>query len=398
LSDNQIALLQGMGVALPVALGAVPLGLMADRVSRARMVLFLMTLALISCVLSALAPGFLSLLAVRVLAGLSAAGLIVAAYSMAGDLFAPMGRGRATMVMAIGELGGAPAAFAVGGALLVTVAPMSSMGWKVEEWRLSLLCMGGLLVPVLLLMLLLREPGRGDRMATKPKLRAVWPELWLYRAVAMPLQLGRATLFIADGAVYVWGAPLFVRKYHLPADRVGAIMGIVLLAGGLLGPALGGPLVDFCQRHGGPRRVVTVMAGVALLSAFAATFALMPDANLAGLTLAIFLILGFTIAAASLALSIIVIPSELRGLNLGIGVVVGSLFFAGLAPLAVSGLAGMLGGEAMIAKALSIVCVTMSLLTAAIFIIARLYFPELRHEVVSDRRELKSNPCMNRPI
>src|SRR2546426_882375 len=119
--------------------------------------------------------------------------------------------------------------------------------------------MGGLLVPILLLMLLLREPPRTEVVVEKPPLSAVWPELWRYRAVAAPLQLARATLFIADGAVFVWGAPLFSRQFHLPVDRIGATMRVVLLVSGLLGPA-GGPLVDFCQRYGGPRRTMMTLA------------------------------------------------------------------------------------------------------------------------------------------
>src|SRR5688572_12279076 len=115
LSDNQIALLQGMGLALPLALGSIPLGVLADRASRVRILVFSLGLAVLSCVLSALASDFMSLLAARAVAGLSVAGILVAAYSMAGDLFAPTERGRATMTMAIGELGGAPTAFAVGG-------------------------------------------------------------------------------------------------------------------------------------------------------------------------------------------------------------------------------------------------------------------------------------------
>lgn len=374
LGDNQIALLQGMGLAVPMALCAVPLGLLADRASRARMLLCFMALALLSCVLSALATDFTFLLGTRALAGFSSAGVGLAAYSIVGDLFAATERGRATMVMAIGEMGGAPAAFALGGTLLVMMAGSEH---QVEDWRLSLLWMAAVVVPVLPAMLLVREPPRTGLAVENPPLRRVWPELWQYRTVAVPIQLARASLFIADGAVFVWGAPLFSRTYHLSPDRIGAIMGAALLAGGLLGPALGGPLVDFCQRRGGPRLAITAMAVVALLSLPAALFPLMADANVAGLMLGIFLTLGFTIAAAALALTLIVIPGELRGLNLGISLIVGSLFFVGLAPLAVSGLSGMLGGEAMIGMALAIVCVTMSLLNAVVLLAARRYFPRL---------------------
>lgn len=378
LSDNQIALLQGMGFALPLALCAVPLGLLADRAPRMRMLLCFMSLALLSCVLTAFATSFMLVLAARALAGLSVAGVIVPAYSIMADLFAPGERGRATMVMAIGEICGAPTAFALGGALLVATA---KGGY--QDWRLSLLWMAAILVPALSLMLLGQEPRRADIAVERPSLQRAWPELWQHRSVAVPLQVARATLFVADGAVFVWGAPLFARTYRLSPDHIGTILGAALLAGGLLGPALGGPLVDFCQRRGGPRLAITTMAAIALLSLPSALFPLMPDPKLAGLMLAVFLTLGFTIAAAALALTLVVIPAELRGFNFGITLVVGSLFFVGLAPLAVSGLSSILGGEAMIALALTIVCVTMTALNAIILLTARAHFPPLRRSALA---------------
>ncbi len=377
LSDNQIALLQGMGSAIPLIIGPVPLGILADRVSRARMLTAFLALGLVSCVLSAFASSYELLFAARVLTGVSVAGVLLPAYAMAGDLFAPTERGRATMVMAIGEIGGAPAAFALGGALLVMMAG-NEVGHQ-EPWRLSLLWMAAILIPVILLMLLIREPVRAG-VKEKLPLRAIWPGLCRTRTVAIPLQIARAALFIADGAVYVWGAPLFARVHHLPPDRVGALMGVVLLAGGLLGPLLGGPLVDYCQRRGGTRQAVTAMAGIALLSVpAAALFPLMPDANLAALMLGFFLILGWTIAAAAMALILVVMPPELRGLHIGISIVVGSLFFVGLAPIAVSGLSGVLGGEAMIGRALAIVCATMSILNGLVLFIGRRNFPQLQN-------------------
>ena len=263
LSDNLMALLQGLAVAVPIAVASIPLGLLADRVSRKRILLLSIALATLGVFFSALASDFILLFIARCLIGIATPGVVVAAYSMASDLVPPDQRGRATMLVALGEIGGAPAAFALGGLLLVAVGAhpgMTFAGQNLENWRWTLLWMGALLVPILLLLLCVHEPARGEVHLDRPPLRAVVSELWRYRAVALPLQLGRAMLFIADGAVYVWGAPLFARKFHLAPDRIGAMMGLALLISGLLGPMLGGPLVDFCQRRGGPSRAVTVLS------------------------------------------------------------------------------------------------------------------------------------------
>src|SRR5207253_3223157 len=127
--------------------------------------------------------------------------------------------GRASMLIAIGEIIGAPVSFALGGALLVRVSLTPALriaGWTLEDWRWALLWMGILLVPITLSMLLLRDPPRTETVVQRPSLRAVWPELWSYRAVALPVLLARGMVWLADGAVFVWGAPSFSRRFHLP--------------------------------------------------------------------------------------------------------------------------------------------------------------------------------------
>jgi hypothetical protein len=76
-----------------------------------------------------------------------------------------------------------------------------------------------------------------------------------------------------------------------------------------------------------------------------------------------------------LALTLIVIPGELRALNVGISLIVGSVFFIALAPLAVSGLSGILGGEGALPQALAIVCGVASLVNAIYFASVARHFP-----------------------
>lgn len=371
LTDNRMALLQGMAMAIPMVVGSIPFGLAADRFSRSRMLLLFAGLNLGASLLSALATDITLLFAARCLVGFSSSAILVGAYSLVADLYAPAERGRASMVITMGEIGGSPVAFALGGTLL----GMSSSMLGVEGWRWSLGWASACLVPVLLLMFVLREPPRTERVVKNPALRTVWPQLWRYRAVAIPLLLARATVWIADGAVMVWGAPTLARDFHLSPERVGTLMGTVLFVSGLLGPLLGGPLVDFCQRRGGPRRVMLVLAALALVSAPMALFALAPNVTLAAILLGTFLTLGFVIGTAGMALATIAIPGEVRGFYLGITITAGSVFFVGLAPLMISGLSSLLGGEAAIGQSLSIICTAVSLLGAFVFAGTSRYFP-----------------------
>jgi MFS family permease len=338
ISDNRMAILQGSAIAIPMAIGAIPVGLLADRISRKGILLVATVLALIALMLIGTASSYHGLLLARSLLGLSIPGMLVPAYSMGGDLVGPTRRGRATMVVMIGEIFGSPAAFALGGALLVYIGSTPALtmrGFGLQNWAWTVLWMGSALVVVLALLTLVKEPVRREISVARPPLRSVLPELWKYRMVAVPLQLGRATLYIADGAVFVWGAPLFARKLHMGADRI----------------------------------------GFTALSVPVALFALASNAAWAAVLLTLFLLLGFIISAAALALTLIVIPGELRALNVGLSLIVGVIFAIGLAPLAVSGLSSALGGEGSLPPALAIVCGGACLLNAAVFAWGARQFP-----------------------
>ena len=369
LSDNAMAWLQGAALAVPMALGAIPFGILVDRCSRARLFPLFTSMSLVATALSAWAPSLAVLFAARAVAGLALAAVLVSAYSIVADLYPPAQRGRATMLVAVGEIAGAPAAFALGGMLLT----MHARG--PEDWRTALLWMSTALVPVVVLMFAVREPARTGLVVRSPALRDVWFELWQFRGVLVPLFLARTMVWVSDGAVLTWAAPAFARRYKLPSDRIGAMLGLILLISGLLGPVLGGPVADLCQRTGGPRRTAAALGLLALLCVPASFFAIMPSATSASWLLGALLTLGYTIGTAAITLGTIVIPGEVRGLYLALTITLAAFFFIGLAPLAVSGLAGELGGPEKINAALAVVCTTTSILGAAIFFFTRRYFP-----------------------
>jgi len=369
LTDNQMAWLQGPALALPMALGAIPFGLYVDRFPRAPLFLAGAGLILAATVASAFAPSYPFLIAARCVVGLAFAAVIVAAYSAVADLYAVAQRGRATMVVCMGEITAPPAAFAVGGVLLTLVVVGQ------EGWRSALLWMCTPLLFAALLLLLLRELPRTDVVVENAPLRVAWRGLWGYRGVVVPLMFARIMVWIADGAVVVWAIPSFARSFAMQPERVSVIMASALLVCGVLGPVLGGPLADICQRSGGPRRTVTALLVLAVLSVPAALFAIMPNASVAGMVLTLFLTLGATFGVAAMTLATIVIPGELRGLYVAVSVVAGATFSIGLAPVVVSALSAVLGGPARIGLALAIVCGSTTLISVVALGWGRRYFP-----------------------
>jgi predicted MFS family arabinose efflux permease len=369
MTDNQMAVLQGPVVGVPVALASIPLGLLIDRWSRVRLLNSLLLLSLIGSVCTATASNFSVLLLARGLAGLTGLAVIPVVFSVLADLYPPEQRGRVITVALIGQVAGNSAAFALGGALL------SASGAQADGWRWSMFWLTTPIVPIVLSSFLLREPVRTGLIIERPTARELWRELRQYRAVISVVASAVILVEMAIGAMLIWGAPMLSRIYGVPPDRVGAIMGAGMLISGVLGPILGGLLADLCQRNGGPPRTASLLGAMALLAAPAGLFAFLPNITIASALLIAAMTLMLVVAVMGIALFSVVLPSELRGLCMS--VLVAACIMSGLAvaPPVVSILSGAIGGLAMIGKALSLVCVASSLFAALVLVVGRKYLP-----------------------
>ena len=368
LTDNDLALLAGPAHHSAAAIAAIPAGLMVDRWSRVRILTIFSLLTIAAVIAMALAPDFKSLFAARFVLGLVSMVPLIAAFSLIADHFSPETRGRATGVFLAGEVTGGPAAFAIGGVVL------AALGAAGDAWRSSMLWMA---IPAFLLLLplvLLREPPRTGSIAEKPKVKSSLIELWRYRTVVLPLLAARIMVWIADGSAIVWAAPLLQRRFDLPPEKVGAVVGTTLLVAGVAAPLVAGLLNDFCQRAGGPRRTMLVLSGLSVAMVPLGFFALAPDAIVASVLLVAFLTTGVTISGAAMMVGNVVIPNELRGLFMSVSVLAGTVV-AGLAPMLVSALTTAFGGPEQIAPAMTVVSVSATVLGFAIFLVGYRWFP-----------------------
>lgn len=369
LSDNQMALLQGPALALPVVLAAIPLGFIIDRNIRVRLLLVFAVIDLAGCLLSVLAPNFLVLFLARSTVGLMTAAITITLFSLLADLYPPAQRGRAKAVMVIGQHCGTSLAFALGGVLLVAAG--ADGGWR---WAMFWLT-GPALLLAIVLMLTMREPPRTGVRLREPTSRAAFEELWQYGPLLAPLMIGIVLAELALFAALTWAAPALMRGFPLAPDRVGAIMGLTTMIGGILGPLVGGTLADLCHRSGGPRLTTTVLGVLPVLGLPGVLFAVVTDATLASILLGVL----FTMVNATMAMGItmftVVVPNELRGLCLAILSAAISLFGVALGPMTVSMLSDAMGGPMMIGTALAIVCVVAGLLSTLVFGYGRRRFP-----------------------
>lgn len=368
LSDNQMAFLQGPALGIPLLIVLIPLGLAIDRHRRVPFLFGAVLLGVAGMGLTAIAPDFATLVVARGLAGLASPCTAIIAYSLLADLCPPAQRGRATMLVSLGETMGASGSFALGGLL-------SDFFSTSHGWRAAMLGMAALVAPIVVAMLFLNEPLRNRTTTRPPPLGTVWPELKRHRGVIATLVVGTTLVNVADGAALVWVNPMLIRNFHLTDAGAGAVMATALLFGGLIGPVVGGFAADLCQRSGGSRRVVLLMIVLALLSLPAGLFPLIPGISGASLALSAFLTIGITMTIVVTAALLVVVPSELRGLCVSLLLATGAIFGLGLAPLLVSLLSGPMGGERAIGNALAVVLALANIVGTGVFVLGLRFFP-----------------------
>jgi len=151
-------------------------------------------------------------------------------------------------------------------------------------------------------------------------------------------------------------------------------MAPLLLCSGVISPFLGGIAADWCHRRAGPRLTVTALGVFALVTLAMSLFPLVSSIMLASAMLLCFITFGLAVSTMTMALSIVVIPNELRGLCIGLYTMFGAIFGLGVAPLMVSSLTQFLGGGVMIAPSLATVNAVTALLGAVAFFHARRLF------------------------
>jgi MFS family permease len=334
LSDFDMSLVQGVAVAIPLAVCGVPVGLLVDRVNRVRVLIAMTLLWVVAALGTAWAPSLALLFCARVLAAAAASAMLTTAVSLASDLSPPEHRGQAMQVMNLGKLVGSAAALPAG-ALLVTVFAAEYISWTggLKPWRAAHVALAAFGVALSTLLLFLREPVRREVAAgLNAPVRVVLLEIWRRRAYLGPLLLGQCGILMADAAATIWATPILTRRFHLDPLQFAGWLGLGGLGAGLLGSVIGGWAADTGLRSGKPGGV---MLGAVIASAVAVPaglFAIMPGpiTCLAALTLLLFC--GTIASIALMALIGAYLPNETRGLAFGGFLAVGGLVGFGVAP------------------------------------------------------------------
>ncbi|HDR9882339.1 TPA: MFS transporter [Burkholderia cenocepacia] len=235
LSDSEVGFMTGTAIALFYVTLSLPLGLLADRVNRKRMISVALAIWSGFTALGGASSTALTFFLSRIGVGIGEAGCMPCAVSLLADKFSPSMRGTAMSLFSVGAAVGALMGSAGG-------------GWLAEQhgWRAVLLVFGCLGIPLaVILMLGFREPQRGvfdkpdsatNRAGLKETLRHIRDCKALFHAIA-----GTTVLTFWGWGLVWWTPSVLVRSFHLGVGGAGEILGAIHGIGGglaMLGTAL----------------------------------------------------------------------------------------------------------------------------------------------------------------
>ena len=240
-TDTQLGALGALPFALFYSFMGIPLGWLADRWHRIRLIALGLTAWSGLTTLSGMASGFWSLFFVRVGVGIGESSCAPAGQTILSDYFSPA---RRSTILAMFNCG-----VPIGHGLGLYLGGHIAQHWG---WRWAFYVLG---VPGLLLALLvanLKEPVRGQmeeqrkpepsensRSAVKQLLTAIrsTPTLrWHFAGMAL---IG----FAVNGAA-IWLPTFLVRVRGMSVETAGEVAGLSAIVAGLLGTFLGGVLAD----------------------------------------------------------------------------------------------------------------------------------------------------------
>lgn len=369
-TDFQVSLIQGVGASLPVAILSIPIGRLTDRGTRARLLLALSALWTLGTIGTVFAADFWQMFLARTLAGVGAMCSLTVAISMAADLSAPSQRGRSLLALSIGNMAGAAAAFALGGALLGYYLHAPPILAGLAPWRSVHGAFAIASAFVTILLLTLREPARREIENAAPQLSVALNELWARRNLLAPLFLGQVTVVMADAAATIWAAPVLTRSFGLAPQDFAGWMGLVLLGSGIAGAVIGGLSADFGQKLNWKGGILIGAVVAALLSIPGALFPLAPNVTAFAWLLALLLTCGAITGLVTAAAISVLVPNEIRGVCLGAFIVIGAIIGFGVAPMLVTLLSDGIGGAHALSIGLAITGVATSVLATVSFLFA----------------------------
>jgi MFS family permease len=292
-SDTQMSLIFGLAFAVANVCFTLPAGYLVDRISRRGLITFGALTWSVMTSMCGLAGSFSQLLLAR--AGVGSAESIIhpGSYSLLRSTLPAAQRSRGFAIYSMSIMGGSALGFLLGGVLISAFAQINVANIPLlsgmAPWRLVMLSLGFIGIPVTMLMLTIREPAREPVVEGRPATVAAayrhfvakWP---LY----VPLIVFSASLAMQSNAYGAFIASVPLRRWQIPVDVVGTRFGLIMLVAAPLGNLLVGSQMDKLGAKFGVRGLAMVGTAMAAFMCVVTSWA-----PVAPTPTAFFMVIGF---------------------------------------------------------------------------------------------------------
>jgi MFS family permease len=343
ISDVQVSLLQGLSFSLFYVSAGLPLGLIADRVSRVKLLMVGSFIWSAATLASGLAPSYGWLFAGRMIVGFGEATLGPCAMPLISDSFPPARRGRPISLHLLGgSIASGLSAVLIG--WILRQAPLGTFAFfpgaaHAASWRIAFVIAGALGIFLVGSLALQPEPARRGVAVNEARgyrLRPIAAYLRDNAAVFLLLYLGFAAFSLATWAMVNWSAAMLMRQYALSPQAVAQAFGTNFIIAGAAGALLSGQLMDVRSVHATPGAKLAILGILPLCTLPAAAATLSPGSSLATLLVASMILLSPMVSIVMLRALSEMMPNDMRGLSVSLLSLFGTMIGGVLGPLLVA--------------------------------------------------------------
>ncbi len=412
ISDVQVSLLQGLSFSLFYVSAGLPLGLVADRVSRVRLLMLGSFIWSAATLASGLAPSYGWLFAGRMLVGFGEATLGPCAMPLISDSFPPARRGRPISLHLLGgSIASGLSALLIG--WILRQAPRGSFTFfpgaaHAAAWRIAFVIAGALGIFLVGSLAFLPEPARRGVAVNAQSGYRLGPIAAYLRenvAVFLLLYLGFAAFSLATWAMVNWSAAMLMRQYGLSQAAVAQAFGTNFIIAGAAGALLSGQLMDLKSVNATPGAKLMILGILPLCTLPAACATLSHGSGFATLLVASMILLSPMVSIVMLRVLSEMMPNDMRGFSVSLLSLFGTMIGGVLGPLLVALCTEhVFANDRMVGQSILIVAVPFLLVSSACTFGARHALGRslergtgLARTIAVDRPEI-IQPCQKGPL
>jgi MFS family permease len=378
-SDVQISLLQGLSFSIFYVSAGLPLGLIADRVSRVKLLMLGSFIWSAATLASGLAPSYGWLFAGRMIVGFGEATLGPCAMPLISDSFPPARRGRPISLHLLGgSIAAGLSAVLIG--WILQQAPLGTFAIfpgaaHAAPWRIAFVIAGALGIFLIGGLAFQPEPARRGvavNAASSYRLRPIANYLRDNAAVFLFLYLGFAAFSLATWAMVNWSAAMLMRQYALSPQAVAQGFGTNFIIAGAAGALLSGQLLDVRSVHATPGAKLAILGILPLCTLPAAAATLASGSFLATMLVASMILVSPMVSIVMLRALSEMMPNDMRGLSVSLLSLFGTMIGGVLGPLLVAICTEhVFRDDSMVGRSILIVAAPFLVLSSACYFSAR---------------------------